>query len=341
MRGIGIHMIAPVLLAVIGVVGVLSFDYVGQRSTLPGSLSVAGYFGQIPARFVAGVKDFQAAPAVTIASFVPDAPEGWTRRDIESDDQHQLTGLTVADAARDAEGRTPMLRLYTGAQTRGFSRTGAVFDSPTGRTILSMTFVPSQVFSGLGGAEQKVMQDMLALGFNATDFADVGGVVFDIETLRDAPHVREAEATIGRQVQIGLLSDDTDTAILTLLDTLDVAGLNALLSQPVAGIDDAPAMLLTDTQTQDDGTAPSGIPPQSPLLKSLTGLFRSGAPQTEVVDLLTVAEAEDDSAGAMPDSVPDPQPEPDVAPTVRRGGGGGGSCARQGAFKTCTPPSGN
>ncbi len=341
MRGIGIQLIAPVILAAVGTVGVLSFDYVGQRSASPVPLSVAGYFGQIPQRFVAGVKDMQPATAATFASFVPDAPEGWTRREIESDDQFRLTGLTLADAARNTEGRTPMLRLYTGAQTRGFSRTGAVFDSPTGRTILSMTFVPAQVFNGLGGAEQKVMQDMMALGFNAKDFAQVGGVVFDIETLRDAPHVREAEAAIGRQVQIGLLSDDTDTAILTLLDTLDVVGLNALLAQPVEGIDDAPAMLLTDTQTQDDGIAPSGTPPQSPLLKSLTGLFRSGAPQAEAADILAVAEAGDDSADVEPESVPDPQPEPDVAPTVSRGGVAGGSCSRQGAFKTCTPPSGN
>ena len=349
MRGIGLHMIAPVILAVIGTTGVLSFDYVGQRSAAPASLSVVGYLGQIPQRLVAQLKDMQPAPETTIASFVPDVPEGWTRRDIESGDQHRLTGLTVSDAADDALARAPMLRLYTGAQTRGFSRAGGVYDSPTGTTILSITFLPAQVFAGLGGVQQEVMQDMLALDSNATDFADVGGVVFDIETLHDAPHVREVDAAIGRQVQIGLLSDDTDAAILSLLDALDMVGLNALLAKPVDRVKDTPAVLLIDADTQHGaehgaehgGNAPSGIPPQSPLLRSLTGLFGGGALQSGEADLLAVAETSDDTAAFDVESVPAPQVEPRVVPTVSRGTGVGGSCSRQGAAKTCMPPHGN
>ena len=247
LRILGFAMIVGLVIA--------GLDYFQQDKKHDGSLSVSGYVDTIKQRF-AQQHDEREAKAVErdrqnrwnagAKPYLPAVAQGW--------DRYELTDLDSApvDTVLTEYGPTPLISSVSGtselirlskAGKEGFARklseTGLVYAKGDEVAWFDISLKPESARNSIAGIALSRQQNFVALTEITKGFAVIDGVAFMETTYSmldsdEAPDYRRITGRIGidEEVVIRMNTNASDETILELLQAVDYAALNALLTFP-------------------------------------------------------------------------------------------------------------
>ena len=244
----------------VAAIAVGAVDYVNQArraGSKPGAFSVSAYAATITGRFV----DQQAALAaertrnellaLPTKSFLPEAPEGWTRGDWSAAaDAAFGSGYDMAEdpSVPEAMKEDPTLKALNAvgqaAKARRDEAQVYVYEKPGAIVALRA----AKIAQGGGLGPQNFAMQMVANNIEAMSgkdgFAVVKGVTYRLEKglfgMQDQERdYRVISGMIGGEVRISLRAKAEDADIIALLEAIDYDRLNQMLKAPVAGIGSA------------------------------------------------------------------------------------------------------
>lgn len=229
------------LIAAIAAVGV---DYVNQSRLAgdrPGGFGPGAYAASIGTRFL-GFRQAQEAEAIrrTLRAgeprkLLPEAPEGWQRRDWTEADAARLASPpdrradpALAGAIRAEPAAQILSRIDAAATARDNDREVHVYER--GEEIVALRLT-----------RRATAPEEAAARPPARGFAMIGGLAFaDSAAAPDPaaadPVPRRISARLGEEAEISALALATDASIRTLLAAIDYDRLNASLDHPLAGV---------------------------------------------------------------------------------------------------------
>lgn len=241
--------------ALVAILAIVGLDYYQQDKKQEDTLSAEGYIDTVRARFSQRQQEKVAEEVererqerwkTGAKSYIPDAPQGWSRYAIDDPTAEAVS------AVLSQYGPTPLIssisnplelaRLANEGRegvVRKLNQTGYVFAKGDEILWFDISLKPKAARNTLAG---------LALGRQAAftnamkvseGFAVIDGVAFVEETddLLGQSNAADYRRIIGRigfdeEVVLRLRGDASDDSIRQLLNTVDYAGLNALLTHP-------------------------------------------------------------------------------------------------------------
>ncbi len=196
-----------------------------------------------------------------LATYVPDPPPGWTIRDADDADYSSLTGrppIVWSDInSAIAEIETKMAaHLATQrdlrSRDRGFEAAHVTFESGDMMVMLSMRYLPARVFDGPQGGAFALLQDLMrglcTAEYAAEEFAVVSGLPFEISDVAGAEDARRINAFLGPQIDIEILTNTDDAAVMEILSLLNIAALNQMLDTPLETVGSRPTTVVADAR---------------------------------------------------------------------------------------------
>jgi len=286
--------------ACIAAIAVAGVDYTMQAQSAGkslGSYPIGDYLGSYADRFAeaSAERDKARRQAELAKVHLPEAPEGWERRewvpDLGADPMPVHDGMTDQEREIAATVNTNLIARMEHKQTvkvarkaaeeqaweylRGNEviRLSAKYDpttGPQGPQELAMEIVATSMGLTLEGLEgYGVVQGVPS--FRVTDLSDMAPAD-DEEAEPDRP-VR-LKAFIGEEISLAVHAEAGDETIRMFLERIDYDGLNMMLDRPVAGIGkDAPdltpeqeleiaeaaAFLRTGSQLEKSGELEAGL----------------------------------------------------------------------------------
>lgn len=260
----------PVALIVVGGVAITGVDYVNQsnkQNLALGALAPGAYVETITGRFdktradiaqVRTEKDNakalskrQAQPA---KSHLPQAHDGWTRRDVTQADLLRFNPGGMGMNGMEQELMAAMAQnptMFGAVPTKGGvlaykQKTSWIYERGAEIVLMGATFTPPAKEKGGLSGFQKAAMNMAAhnMGMMSTreGFAVVQGVSF-FETRgalqgmgQEQPAYRVFEAGLGSQVKLTVRAEATEASIRALMAQVNYDGLNGMLAQPLADV---------------------------------------------------------------------------------------------------------
>jgi hypothetical protein len=246
-------------------VAVGAVDYINQAKaagSAPGSFAVGAYVGTITGRFADQQTSLQAERvrdellALPSKTFLPDAPDGWTRGDwtdavaeqFRKEDKSSGDGKADAAAIAAATNGDPAMAALTAVGKAAAAERDAaqvyVYQKPGAIVAMRVATVAQSAGFGPQSVAMKMAANNIEAMSGKDGFAVVKGVTYRIEKglfgLQDQERdYRVISGSIGETVQISLRANAEDADIIALLDGIDYDRLNRMLKVPVAGIGSA------------------------------------------------------------------------------------------------------
>ena len=235
---------------------VLGVDYHQQtlKSELElGELTPGAYLNTITARF----SDVQEAKQAQVAEnerksrvragargYLPDAPEGWTRRELIAGDNSQIMPpeRVVSEIEQEALDASPMLKnMASASEKRAFeTRNAQTWVYERGDEIIAVRARFAEAPKGNSITANAMM--MVAGNMEAMSVQDGWGVIQGVAFGKYRSFQRDEELPyetltavigFGDEIKISVHTNASDTATRDILNQIDYDGLNALLPRPV------------------------------------------------------------------------------------------------------------
>ena len=255
-----LHVVGFVL--VVGlVVGGADYAMQARKAGLSiGQLGVGGYIDTFSDRFAASK---EAAALRKEASalrerqkqlakmHLPQAPEGWIRREWSEGDNSQILPLLSENASEGAEVNSAMgdlLAVDVAPSERRLQRGIWIYEHEGEIVALSANYrKPGSARSGFSAAKVNLVAANKKMLRGIKGYALVQGVAFGENILKiegsEPDRFRSFSAKIGADITLGVRASASDEAILLLLKSIDYDALNAMLDQPMQEIgSNAPAI---------------------------------------------------------------------------------------------------
>ncbi|MES0824378.1 hypothetical protein [Ruegeria sp. SCP11] len=241
-----------VLMVVLVITGL---DYYQQDKKHEDTLSAGGYVDTIKARFAnqQEVRDAKAAERdrkkrwkAGAKSFLPATGEGWARYELAANDNAAvkavLAGYGPTPLISSIASPAELARLSSGgedAMLRKLGETGMVYAKGEEIAWIDISLKPESVRNTLAGIALSRQQSFLAQVSFKEGFAVIDGVAFmevnqdTLDPTGDFPY-RKIIGRIGidEEVVIRMHTNADDSTIHELLEAVDYAALNALLTFP-------------------------------------------------------------------------------------------------------------
>ncbi|MCA0929207.1 hypothetical protein [Ruegeria profundi] len=247
LRILGFAMIVCLVIA--------GLDYFQQGKKHDGSLSVSGYVDTIKQRFAqqqgereakAVERDRQNRWNAGAKLYLPAAAQGWDRYELTDLDSAPVdTVLAEYDPTpliSSVSGTSELIRLSKAGKegfARKLSKTGLVYANGNEVAWFDISLKPKSARNSLVGIALSRQQNFAAMTEITKGFAVIDGVAFMETTYSmlesdEAPDYRRITGRIGidEEVVIRMNTNASDEAILELLQAVDYAALNALLTFP-------------------------------------------------------------------------------------------------------------
>ena len=182
---------------------------------------------------------------------LPQAPEGWIRREWSEGDNSHIMPLLDENASEDAGITTAMgdLLAMDVAPTERRLQHGIWIYEHGGEIIaLSANYrKPGSAHSGFSAVTVNLVAANKKMLSGIKAYALIQGVAFGENILKIAgsepDRFRSFSAKIGTDITLGIRASASDEAILSLLKSIDYDALNAMLDQPMPDIgSNAPAI---------------------------------------------------------------------------------------------------
>lgn len=247
---------------------VLGGDYYEQRKSAEGGLGLGTYVTQLDDRLVS-LASGEAFRKKKPREFMPEAPEGWLRREWAVDDSERLYGKreiseTEQELMDEIEGHAVTNAMMKLDKAKGLKRrkdVSVVYDRRGEMIVMSAR---KEKPSKLNKRSQAAM-NMVAASLNAMNkdraFAVVQGVIWVEETglfdqfewdskedeAEKEKRARRFSARFGPyELLVEALTDDE--TVRQFISAIDVDGLNGELREPVFGIGSAAPQLTPDQE---------------------------------------------------------------------------------------------
>lgn len=247
LRFIGFLLIAAIVIA--------GLDYYQQDKKHDDTLSFAGYVETINDRF--GLyKAEQAAKQAErerkkswdagAKSFLPSPPEGWGRHDLTDADskpvQAVLSGYEISPMISSISGQAELQRLTNEGREgliRKLAESGYVYEKDGEIVWFDITLKPKKARNTLVGLALGRQADFMNAMQFSNGYAVIDGVAFAEVTEGlsgevQKSDIRKIKGRIGfdEEVVLRLHTNASDATIRQFLNSVDLAGLNALLEFP-------------------------------------------------------------------------------------------------------------
>lgn len=230
--------------AIIAMALTFGFDFFQRQAVAKSAgepYGVSQYFGGIKDRYAAFKSDQKTHD---IADYAPAAPEGWVKRDWTDADVELFSGPIEPLTEEELEqqkianemNENPAVKLMQAGMTKGFKTDTWIYEKGESSIAVSLKFIPARVQSMTGGKQLGMMQDIMRMDEVETDFARVGGVLFEENTDDDDTHSRRFSAHIGRQIDIGVRLIGESAEAVEIMAGINFDGLNAMMKDPVEGV---------------------------------------------------------------------------------------------------------
>lgn len=261
------HVIAVIGLILVALTAVVGADYYVQAKAAMEQgegYDLAEYMGSVDRRVsdasesYAESKDRRALRKAGVAAMMPDAPEGWTRRQMTAADAEILMPLPELADQMSKELMSDIMKSPTGAfmmkadaaARDSYVAEHQVYQAGDRLVAVHLAFDSNpRKGNGLMGSVQKMVMGQLANVSAQSGFALVQGVAYRQERgtfLHGAPDEgtrtdtattrREFSAEIGRQVRISVKSTASDDEVYRILQGIDYDGLNGMLDEKLADV---------------------------------------------------------------------------------------------------------
>lgn len=210
-------------------------DYMTNAAVRGDTYTIGAYVSERASQIRVVTGKTPRAPA--LADMFPPAPEGWEVRTYEEADITRITGkppepkekvsatavLTLSAMPMGAiDGKTEYRTYVSGDRT----------------VLLKINFRTTAMLNPIANDALKRFKEFEAVQneFEKAYFATVNGMTFRVADDRAYGIARRIEGLIGHQVEVDVVSTEDDETILAILAGLDVAGLNGMMDQPIAGM---------------------------------------------------------------------------------------------------------
>ena len=259
-------------LGFIGVATVALFgvDYIVQSKSAgaaPGEYSIGQYVDSITGRFAAAQAEKEKAErqAELAKVHLPEAPEGWERREWEPEleDGFDISIESDADAEKElneALNNSPVARMIQAqgnAETRQAAR-DQVWEYVRGDEVIriSAKYSRPQKRKGFQALAMEMVATNMGMMSVLEGYAVVQGVpVFRVVGMeefdpnaKDVARPLRLEAHMGREISLGVYAEAKDESVRELLALIDFDGLNAMLHTPLEGVGKAAPVLSLEEQ---------------------------------------------------------------------------------------------
>ncbi len=247
LRFIGFLLIAAIVIA--------GLDYYQQDKKHDDTLSFAGYIETINDRFGLYKAEQVAKQAererkkswdAGTKSFLPSPPEGWSRYDLIDADskpvQAVLSGYEISPMISSISGQAELQRLTNEGREgliRKLAESGYIYEKDGEIVWFDITLKPKKARNTLVGLALGRQADFMNAMQFSNGYAVIDGVAFAEVTeglsgeLQESD-IRKIKGRIGfdEEVVLRLHTNASDATIRQFLNSVDLAGLNALLEFP-------------------------------------------------------------------------------------------------------------
>lgn len=245
--------------------GVDYYDQSNKAGHDLGQMPVAAYFETIPDRFLAAKAEKQAGLDERERQsrwrqggqvYLPEAPEGWTRRALLEGDDTQIMppeARTLADSVGKSFLQQMEAREHLKQQKERAERSW-VYERGTEAVFVEVQLVERPDTSSLFGVVASAMDDAMHSSFDRNMGYGVFGGFGLTEKLKSGGkrpyHFRYLEGAIGfgEEVHLKVHANASREATYEILSAIDYDGLNSLLPKPIPSVG-------------NDVTVPEGIDP--------------------------------------------------------------------------------
>ncbi|KIC41917.1 hypothetical protein RA27_00430 [Ruegeria sp. ANG-R] len=249
LRFVGFLLIAAIV--------VTGLDYYQQDKKHDGTLSFAGYVGTINDRL--GVFKAEQAAKQTerdrkkswdtgAKSYLPAPPEGWRRHDLTDAGsepvQTVLSRYELSPLISSISDQAELQRLTNGGREgliRKLARSGYIYERNGEIVWFDIALKPKKARNTLVGLALGRQADFMNAMETASGFAVIDGVAFaevtgGVSGNAQESDIRKIKGRIGfdEEVVLRLHTNADDATIRQFLESVDLAGLNALLEFPSA-----------------------------------------------------------------------------------------------------------
>ena len=256
-----------VLVAGLGLAGV---DYVNQSRRVGAGLMEFGpkaYVASIGERYI-WQRNTMAAAALRSElrsmdgrDHLPEAPEGWTRRDFTDADRARLypaeTGLE--DVPKEVTSHPVVAAMLLADEKLSKMREATdiwVYENGDEVILLRLAYQPPSS-GGINAPFVNMIANNMEMMQGKRGFAIIQGVTFreelglfgGIGSDPDArPSYRVYTANLAEQLRIGVRTNASDETVVALLDKIDFDRLNGLFETPIPGIGSAAPKIAPEDQ---------------------------------------------------------------------------------------------
>lgn len=253
--GNGISKVFAAIFGVILLGAVVALDFYRFAGKAEGDASPRAYVAQLTAG-IAPLLD--RTPPVTIANHLPVAPQGWDRRPLTQGDAEAVTGLpydkdnAAPDLTQDIVKRLLLPRYDDRRIVEGYVSADAVVAVRVEVTPPGKQFSPSAKLKRR--AEAKLRDSLISAAVFAENgalrFHAMQQVTIDPATGATTPvEYRRFWAGVDGRLEVEVVTNASDEAVLPILLGLNVAGLMAMTEAPVGDdviVADAAAVPVAD-----------------------------------------------------------------------------------------------
>ena len=250
---INAYSIGFVLTAATVLGGVDYYDQSNKAGHALGQMPVAAYFETIPDRFLAAKAEKQAGLDERERQsrwrqggqvFLPEAPEGWTRRALLEGDDTQIMppeARTLGDGAGKSFLQQMEAREHVTQQKERAERSW-VYERGTEAVFVEVQLVERPDTSSLFGVVASAMDDAMLGAFDKNVGYGVFGGFGLTEKLKSGGkrpyHFRYLEGAIGfgQEVHLKVHANASREATYEILSAIDYDGLNNLLPTPIPSV---------------------------------------------------------------------------------------------------------
>ncbi len=290
------RILAPILLGLIAIGGFIGLTMFQAKSS-----SSSDGTGLMAALLDQVVSDFTPEPkkeVVNLADFLPASPDGWFAKPYQTADGEEITDSSYRKSVVAIDTTNTILTTFESART---SSLGGAMTYLRGdqKVVLALRMRSERDMKSLQGSLMTAISGQLAAAsnrdWNKDDFAQLYGVAF-VESRRENKVIststtlpvnyRKFSASMGGQLSIDLLTNASDAAVASIIQEIDIIGLNDALMEPDPGVTAA-----TGFVTRTPGRLDTEPPAPSPAFMAYT-ILRDGTrvPPNDARFLARVAE---------------------------------------------------
>jgi hypothetical protein len=210
-------------------------DYMTNAAVRGDGFTVGTYVSERLAQIKVVTGKVPKAPRVN--DIFPPPPDGWEVRTFEREDLALVTGQPVEEQKKVSAGAAmmggaiPLASIGSGGEYRTYTNGKKT-------VLLKISLLKTSAVNPIAGDAIKRMMEFQAGLSEIEDplFATVNGMTFRIVNTKAYGVARRIEGKLGYQIDVDVVSTEDDDTILAILAGLDVAGLNQMIDEPIAGM---------------------------------------------------------------------------------------------------------